>query len=141
MEIAMVPHVTLEAASNHERKLYREDRENGLKIFLEAHLLDDRFMDNHTLGDVKALARRFDKKKGADFEQIWNETMKLTTKVKSASMVRYGEEWDKLKTVHFENRHEALRLYIEVLSLNRIITTEYKDDIHQFRIPGATIRY
>lgn len=55
-----------EIASSHELKRYRQDRVKGLKIFMEARLLNDTFMDNHTQDEVKAMARRFDNKKRSD---------------------------------------------------------------------------
>ncbi|MFY9868571.1 MAG: hypothetical protein WAK17_02530 [Candidatus Nitrosopolaris sp.] len=42
----------------------------GLKIFMEARLLNDVFMDDHTQDEVKALARRFDNTKRSDFEKF-----------------------------------------------------------------------
>lgn len=121
----MAQHPHPETASSHELKRYKQDKVIGLKIFMEARLLNDTFMDNHTQDEVKAMARQFDKKRQADFETIWEETVTLT------NMVRYGEEWDRLtRSVHFENRHEALRFYFEILLMNRLLSQEFADDLY-----------
>jgi hypothetical protein len=83
-----------ELASRYEQREYKKDREKGLKIFLEARLLNHRFMAGHTLDEVKEMARLFDKK-GSDFESIWNDTLSLVNKVKS-KMIEYGKEWSRI---------------------------------------------
>lgn len=109
-------------ATGHELRKYRKDREDGLKIFIEARLLNNAFMEDHSIEEVKQMAIKFDKKKGADFDSIWNETLSLVNKVKSEKMI-VGKKWP-VKFKH-SDRKEQMRLYLEMLLLNQLVKTHF----------------
>lgn len=44
-----------------------ENKQNGLPDFIQNRLDATEFMENHTLGELKEMAREFDEQKGPDF--------------------------------------------------------------------------
>ena len=119
----------LENPTKHEQSRYKDNRELGLKIFIEGRLLRNAFMKTHTVDYVKELARAFDKKGGTDFDVLWEDHLGLIEKIKSEKMIDYGKNWDKIHTVHSNNRYEELRFYIDGIFANKVIVTEFKDSI------------
>ena len=108
--------------TSKERRKFKIDRDRALKEFLENRLLNDTFMDNFRLDDLRAVGNKFYKGSRVEFQTIWDETLTLVNKLKSIEMIDYGKKWVHMIYKHSaDNRQEILLFYVEALMLNRVI--------------------
>jgi hypothetical protein len=108
--------------TSKERRKFKIDRDRAVKEFLENRLLNDTFMDNFRLDDLRAVGNKFYKGSRVEFQTIWDETLTLVNKLKSIEMIDYGKKWVHMIYKHSaDNRQEILLFYVEALMLNRVI--------------------
>ncbi|MGA9149918.1 MAG: hypothetical protein WBZ36_05010 [Candidatus Nitrosopolaris sp.] len=61
-----------------ERRLYSQNREAGLKTFIEHRLHDHNFMAKTSIGQLKEMAQKFDKHRDMEtFEEVWRNVLEF----------------------------------------------------------------
>jgi len=85
-----------------ERRLYAHDREAGLTTFIEHRLENPKFMQHHTLDQLKELALEFDKHREG-FEEIWTSSLEFRERSRKA-LEQYNQNLKR-----FPGHHQKIR--------------------------------